>query len=115
MEWEPREKAAGLAAVVHSRAKQWIEMSHYTTIDAANNLERPPQTVTPQQLRSLSYPVSPPKRRRLNPPGGLELALLLAGRDESPAIYNPTLGVRHSPEDMLPQAQGEGLDRTGIG
>ena len=41
MEWEPRENAAGLAAVVHSRAKQWIDMSHYTTIDAANNLERP--------------------------------------------------------------------------
>ena len=29
------------AAVVYSRAKQWIDMSHYTTIDAANNLERP--------------------------------------------------------------------------
>ena len=47
MEWEPREKAAGLAAVVHksrsvhSRAKQWIDMSLNTTIDAANNLERP--------------------------------------------------------------------------
>ena len=29
------------AAVVYSRAKQWIDMSHYTTIDAANILERP--------------------------------------------------------------------------
>ena len=45
MEWEPRENAAGLAAVVHSRAKQWIDMSLNTTIEAANNLERPRKQV----------------------------------------------------------------------
>ena len=59
MESEPRENAAGLAAVVHSRAKQWIDMSHYTTIDAANNLERPlpPPTLTSRR---------PPLRGELN-------------------------------------------------